>query len=154
MEELSNKERRGIDISIKALSKKYPFVKGWSLTKDWNKYNTMTGIDVYINFFDLSDYSGLKMNPYWKKALLDPNSKEYGAEKTYALGGYFEYPQEDSTMFELRRKLESTLEDLYVHLPDDMKTTYDFKSILAKDEDPFQKTPRRLTVDNFISTTK
>jgi hypothetical protein len=149
MEELSNKERRGIDISVKALTKKYPFVKGWSLTKDWNKYNTMTGIDIYVNFFDLSDYSGLRMNDYWKKELMTP--KEH---TTYALGGYLEYPREDSTMFELRRKLESTLEDLYVHLPDDMKTTYDFKSILAKDEDQPQKTPRRLTVDNFISTIK
>jgi hypothetical protein len=153
MEELSNKERRGIDISIKALSKKYPFVKGWDLTKDWNRYNTMIGIDVYVNFFDLSDYSGLRMSPYWKKALLDPQPDERDL-KTYALGGYFEYPREDQTMFELRRKLESTLEDLYVHLPDDMKTTYDFKSILAKDGDPPNKTPRRLTVDNFISTTQ
>jgi len=153
MEQLSNKEHRGIDISVKALSKKYPFVKGWVLTKGWNKYNTMLGIDVYVNFFELSDYSGLRMSPYWKKVLLNPESDERDF-KTYALGGYFEYPKDDSTMFDLRRKLEKTLEELYTHIPQDMKTTYDFKSILTKDGDPPQKTPRRLTVDNFISVTQ
>ena len=39
-EDLTKKQLRGVDLAIKALSKKFPFVEGWEFSDDYQKYNS------------------------------------------------------------------------------------------------------------------
>lgn len=67
-ENLSKKEIKGVELVIKALKKKYPFITGFNITPDYeNKYRFTVFIDLKINFEELSKYSGYELSDYYFK---------------------------------------------------------------------------------------
>ena len=67
-ENLSKREIKGVEIVIKALKKKYPFITGFNITPDYeNKYKFTVFIDLKVNFEELSKYSGFELSDYYFK---------------------------------------------------------------------------------------
>lgn len=55
--EPTDKEKKGIDMILKTLHKKYPFIIGWEFTdNDPNKYSTMVGIDIIADVDKVSEF--------------------------------------------------------------------------------------------------
>jgi len=55
--EPTDKEKKGIDMILKTLHKKYPFIIGWEFTdNNPNKYSTMVGIDIIVDVDKLSEF--------------------------------------------------------------------------------------------------
>ena len=101
----NNLINKGFDITTKAVSKRYPFIKGWKFTDNYQEYDVITLIDLYIDFNILSEYLNIPLDPYWKIRLKDPNN-DYNT--TYAIGGFFPEisPTQDDDMHKLRNEIE------------------------------------------------
>ena len=137
---------RGFDITTKAVSKKYPFIKGWKYTENYKEYETITLIDLYIDFNVLSDYLNIPLQPYWKIRLKDPEN-EYNS--TYAIGGFLEElsPTQDDDMHKFRDKISNHYKTAYSFIPDELKRTYIFKS---EYNNPDREYPAEPSVHNFV----
>jgi len=56
-DEPTDKEKKGIDMILKSLHRKHPFIIGWEFTdNNPNKYSTMVGIDIIVDVNKLSEY--------------------------------------------------------------------------------------------------
>lgn len=83
-EGLTDKERKGFDIVVKFLNKRYPFVVGWDEYKDWKTFTTNLYINLivdltkYKEYFKVDTWGGVRIDyPY--VSLTDPlyGSKDY-----------------------------------------------------------------------------
>ena len=63
--DLTEKQRRGIDLVVKSASKKYPFILGWELFPDWQKYDAHLYLDLYVDWNLISQYYNEPINPYY-----------------------------------------------------------------------------------------
>jgi hypothetical protein len=137
---------KGFDITTKATAKKYPFIKGWKYGDDYQKYTSITVIDLYIDFYMLSDYLNIPLQPYWKIRLKDPEN-DYNS--SYAIGGFLEElsPTQDDDMHKFRTKISDHYKNTYSYIPDELKRTYTLKS---EHNNPDRIYPAQPSVHNFI----
>ena len=63
---------KGIDIVVKSISKKYPFIKGWNLNDEWETWETLIAIDFLVDFNEFRKYVG------------DDKSKRYSYKIIYS----------------------------------------------------------------------
>jgi len=63
--DLTEKQRRGIDLVVKSAAKKYPFILGWELFPDWQKYDAHLYIDLYVDWNLISQYYNEPIRPYY-----------------------------------------------------------------------------------------
>ena len=126
---------KGFDITTKAVSKKYPFIKGWKYGDDYKKYGGITVIDLYI-----------PLQPYWKIKLKDPNN-DYNS--TYSIGGFLEelYANQDKEMHIFRNKIADHYKNAYSYIPDELKRFYTYESEYGN---PDRLYPAQPSVHNFI----
>jgi len=65
---LTDKQRKGFDIIIKIINKKYPFVVGWDEHDDWDKYHYILYIDLVV---DLTKYMEYFNSELWGGTILN-----------------------------------------------------------------------------------
>lgn len=53
---------KGLDMSIKAAAKKYPFIVGWQLDSNYKKYKYILYIDLFINIKKLAEQTNLYLD--------------------------------------------------------------------------------------------
>lgn len=119
MKSLTEKERKGVDISIRVTSKKFPFIKGWKFPEDYIKYDTNIYVDLNIDWESFSKFANLE----WKSHFLENPEKR---EPTNGLGVYF-LPSIDSPGFEekseqcrlIKLGIINNLNMIYNSLPSD-----------------------------------
>ena len=113
MEGLTDKQIRGIDLAVKALRKKYPFITGWGEYDKWEDYNVNLFVDIQIDPQLLADYvkgevsNDLPNNIYFLQDLL-----EWGTFNWDEIG-------------ELQTKIENDLQLSYEYLPDEYRVEYE-----------------------------
>jgi len=113
MEGLTDKQIRGIDLSIRALKKKYPFITGWGEYEKWKDYNVTLFVDIQIDPQLLADYVKGKVSNDL------PN-------KIYFLQDLLEWETYDwDELKELQEKIEEDLEMAYEYLPNEYKVDYE-----------------------------
>lgn len=131
---LTEKENRGIDMLIGALKKKYPFVKSWSIreqdiSKNNNgrvfKYQIMFYINLFIDYDELSEYSGYELT---ENHLLLRSKPKYSS---ITLGSQFKpktniNPSDsEEEKFEyfygLKTSINKFLDDMYKMIPEQYK---------------------------------
>jgi hypothetical protein len=120
-EEVENLQNiyKGIDVTIKLLSKKFPFIVNWVLTEPLDKYNYSLYIDLIVDIDKVKDYYGLDMSDIYKKyaELMFDEKSGSNAYPFSALNyeGVFEDPYLES------KKITETLNDIYEDIPDSLK---------------------------------
>ena len=106
----------GIDIAIKAVSKKYNFIVGWKLTDDAEKYNFIVYINLLINLDKTSEYFN------------KPITRKMGG-RTSGLNSFFstldplkdkeEWDKEWEFFYFFKKQIERDLYSVYESLPDE-----------------------------------
>jgi hypothetical protein len=122
-------KRKGIDMVVKGLRKKFPFIKGYEDDDSVDKYESSHYIDLIIDLNKLSDYMDVPVNPFWKVHASDP---QY--QKVYAIWSYLNFPPpynntnsdniQSHPGYILSEELKQTLNDIYSYLPDEYKLQY------------------------------
>jgi hypothetical protein len=126
MEQLTKKQLRALDLMVKGLTRKYPFIIGWKPSEDFLNYDTMINLNFIVDYKKLADFFDAKPNPYWLNVI-----KEEGFYQTYSLGGpfnYDEYPHIKDLSYETSDNIERLLTTINKELPEDMTITYPYEN--------------------------
>ena len=119
--EFGDNQLKGINLVIKGVAKRYNFITGWELAKDWDKYPSMLLINLIVDLEKVGKYYDVKMLDYW---LQEWKSDDF-AESHYILN-----LAEDRKLdgLEEKNKLEKKINQAYEMIPDDLSTFYEFES--------------------------
>lgn len=119
----TDKQMRGVSMSINAAKKKYPFITGWSLTDDYEKYDVTLYINLHVNVKKLADYFGeTTYKEYYDTinrfgAILAPF--DWG---TYGTEDWEKFGQKS---YQFGQEISNYINNAYEHLPEDFKIHYD-----------------------------
>ena len=118
MEGLDKLQIKGIDLAVKTLSKKYPFITGWGEYDKWEDFNVRLFINIKISPKLLAEY----VNGEPEKVL--PSSGE-----SIYLQDFLEYRTFDwEQVKDLNNNIQEDLEKAYEFLPDMYKLKYELFS--------------------------
>jgi hypothetical protein len=142
--ELHENIRKGVDLSVKALKKVYPFILGWELSDTWYKYNTTLYIELLMDVEKLSEIFTWELSQYVTAKL--ERGEEVKSPATLAPFEWGEYGSEEfemksETSHKLGRDIRKALNQAYDFLPDGYKKTW---------ETSFGKSQTELAVDYYI----
>jgi len=109
----------GINIAVKSISKKYPFIVGWELDSDTERYSHVIYIDIIVDKKKLSDYFE---KPILRKHL-DKVANFVSLFKNYDWTKddetKKEWEQEWEYYYNSKREMEKSLDTIYSLIPDE-----------------------------------
>jgi hypothetical protein len=145
MEQLNKKQLRALDLMIKSLSKRYPFIVGWEPSEDFLRYDTMLNIDFKVDIDKLAKFFNAETDESWKRIIQD----EGGSYPAYTLGGLFnydKYPHIKDLSYDTSENIERILTDINEELPEDIRMTYPFENFRGETVN----VPRRIRRDHYV----
>jgi hypothetical protein len=121
---LTEPQIKGIDLSVKALKKVFPFVTGWKLDDTWEKYETKIYLDLFIDYQELSKIVDLEIRPYFIDRI--EGGEGYTSSAILAMFEWGNYGSEEwekisGLSFEFNQKISKTLNQAYGFMPDEIK---------------------------------
>ena len=144
MEQLTKKQLRALDMMIKSLSKRYPFIIGWKPSEDFLLYDTMLNIDFKVDYDKLAKFFNADKEDSWKRII-----ENEGPYPMYSLGGPFDYdkyPHIKDLSYDTSENIERILTTINEELPDDMKITYPYENFRGETVN----VPRNIRRDHYI----
>ena len=144
---LDDKQIKGVDMVIKAISKKYKFIKGWELYPKHEDYKSALFIHIFMDYQEFANTYNYYIQPInWRRSASTPasylgrNKEDY--DKPYGL--------KDKTVYEevkeIKEDIENTIKELYIKLPNEFISTF------STYEFPDKFHPRIIIVSEFIDT--
>jgi hypothetical protein len=144
---LDDKQIKGVDMVIKAICKKYKFIKGWELYPKHEDYNSVIFIHIFMDYQEFANTYNYYIQPInWRRSASTPapylgrNKEDY--DKPYSL--------KDKTVYEevkeIKEDIENTIQELYIKLPNEFISTF------STDEYPDKSHPRTIMITEFIDT--
>jgi hypothetical protein len=147
---LNDKQMRGIDMVIKAIMKKYKFLKGWELYPDHGKYDSVIFMNVIMDYQEFADtykyYTEPSKYTFIKRTSSNPATYMGRDKKDYDSM----YHEKDKSLYDevklIKEDIESSAKELYYNLPEEFHSTFSTESF------PEQKHPRSIMITEFIDT--
>jgi len=113
-------QMKGINLVVKALSKKFPFVTGWELSDRWDIYFNIIFINLIVDLEKVGEYYNVDISNYW----FDRWKSDEITDTSYILS-----MANNNLLDNLAEtnKIKGKLEELYSILPDDFSLFYRFE---------------------------
>ena len=121
--ELTPNERRGVDLIVKSLKKKYNFITGWNLEDDYKEYHNTLFINLPIDIEKVSDYYGFRIRPTIKKLIKDKESEWYGRHLSNPTV-YLDLPEGNDDGYQSKKHMNEMANTLYKQLPQQLQRRY------------------------------
>lgn len=120
---LNPKQIKGLDLVVKALSKKYPYIAGWEKSEFFDKYETQMFINLIVDMNKLSKYFDRPIKSYWVEDL------EVG-RTDYNAGAYYlnDSDELDDIVVKQRKEIETRINDSYKLLPKEFQVWVNWTS--------------------------
>ena len=136
---------KGLAMSVKAVSKKFYFIKDWNFADDYERYSSIIYINLYVDMDLVSKYTGYEMKPVFKK-MLAHTPKELSGSLLMTFGesdDSEELKKKSLLSVNIKEEIETSMNVVYEHhLPEELKIYYD----LMGNKDTLIK----IGIDNFI----
>lgn len=129
---LTDNQRKGFDIIIKFLNKKYPFIVGWDEYEGWENYQVNLYLSLVIDLKKFEEYFNTRISKHI--------STEPQPFLGYALGRLSEYEK----VSKVSDDIKSLMGRYYKYLPQDFVVRYEGQWLR---DDYF--TPRTLQVGDY-----
>lgn len=115
---------KGISLTVKGMSKKYKFVKNWEFTDDFESYNSILYLNIYIDVDILSEFVGIEVDDYYRDRILKhPEYAEYNR-----LFGPLKYNFKDKEIVEkssqMKEDMITYMNDTYSMFPENLRIQY------------------------------
>lgn len=140
---------KGIDLTIKAISKKYPFIKGWRFIDNYQQWKAHLYIDIIVNWDEVAEFYGKEVKPYWQVAFKNGDKVDSSLIDSYMFDnpshteeGYQEYF--DKSFMETK-KIGTLINSIYSSLPKEFQVEMKFNSIFGPDIRPVELYIERFT---------
>ena len=121
--ELTPNQRRGIDLIVKSLKKKYNFIQGWNVDDDDLKYDNTLFIGLTIDSEKTSDYYGFRIRPTIKRFLDERDDYWYGRSISNPTV-YLDLPDNNDDGYQSKVNMNELANTLYKQLPQKLQRTY------------------------------
>ena len=121
--ELTPNQRRGIDLIVKSLKKKYNFIQGWNVDDDDLKYDNTLFIGLTIDSEKTSDYYGFRIRPTIKRFLDERDDYWYGRSISNPTV-YLDLPEVNDDGYQSKVRMNEMANTLYKQLPEKLQRTY------------------------------
>lgn len=131
---LTKEQIKGVTICVKALQKRYNFILGWEPSEDYERYENTLFIDIHVDYEMVSDYFGVNIRPRVRESLKEKNPYYYKM-KIYSLLSLMDMPIDSHLSFDIKKKMTELLNDIYKHVPDNLKKTYIYNSTYGGDKE-------------------
>lgn len=127
----TEKQIRGIDLIVKSVKKKYPFIRGWEFNKDFEKYIAHLYINLIVDFDEVAKfykddihhvYKDRKMPLISSLLLTFLASNDVLGFDNPKRQEFFEYNYNET------KKLTNLVSQLYKTLPEEFLIYYDYES--------------------------
>ena len=130
MDKLTKDQTKGIDLIVKAVMKKHPFIKGGEVSDDYKKFEAILFIDLNIDWFQLAEENGHKLYDLWVR---DYEMNGPSVLSTSTLSGFIHRDETDyatpddifQLYYDLISQINKELNQMYDFLPDNMKVEYE-----------------------------
>jgi hypothetical protein len=147
---LTEKQRRGIDLVVKSAAKKYPFILGWELFPDWQKYDAHLYIDLYVDWNLISQYYNEPIRPFYAERpemVLPKTSSLFSyLGSDYSWGNKSGQDEHFEKGYNHGRQLKNLFKTLYQALPEEYQLFYTYDVSLVS----IPKTLCTLEVNDYI----
>ena len=149
---LNDKQMRGVDMVIKAIMKKYKFLKGWELYVDHEQYDAVLFINVIMDYQEFADtykyYTEPSRYKFIKRTSSNPATYMGRDKKDYDSM----YHEKDKSVYEeirlIKEDIEVTTKELYRNLPEEFQSTFSTSSY------PDIQNTRSIMITEFIDNTE
>ena len=121
--ELTPNQRRGIDLIVKSLKKKYNFITGWNVDDDDMKYDNTLFIGLTIDSEKTSDYYGFRIRPTIKRFLDERDDYWYGRSISNPTV-YLDLPDNNDDGYQSKVRMNEMANTLYKQLPEKLQRRY------------------------------
>lgn len=121
--ELTPNQRRGIDLIVKSLKKKYNFIQGWNVDDDDLRYDNTLFIGLTIDSEKTSDYYGFRIRPTIKRFLDERDDYWYGRSISNPTV-YLDLPDNNDDGYQSKVNMNELANTLYKQLPQKLQRTY------------------------------
>lgn len=121
--ELTPNQRRGIDLIVKSLKKKYNFITGWNVDDDDLRYDNTLFIGLTIDSEKTSDYYGFRIRPTIKRFLDERDDYWYGRSISNPTV-YLDLPEGNDDGYQSKKHMNEMANTLYKQLPQKLQRTY------------------------------
>ncbi len=121
--ELTPNQRRGIDLIVKSLKKKYNFIQGWNVDDDDLKYDNTLFIGLTIDSEKTSDYYGFRIRPTIKRFLDERDDYWYGRSISNPTV-YLDLPEVNDDGYQSKVRMNEMANTLYKQLPEKLQRRY------------------------------
>jgi hypothetical protein len=121
--ELTPNQRRGIDLLVKSLKKKYNFITGWNVEDDDMKYDNTLFIGLTIDSEKTSDYYGFRIRPTIKRFLDEKDDYWYGRSISNPTV-YLDLPDNNDDGYQSKVRMNELVNTLYQQLPEKLQRRY------------------------------
>ncbi len=117
MKKLTKEQERGVDLVIKAITKSFDFIKGGQVSENYEIYDGLLFIDLFIDFFELSELNNTEINPFWVEQY-----EKYGKGMlTSSALTSFSDSEDFSKYYSLKDDIKNKLNTFYDFLPENMR---------------------------------
>jgi hypothetical protein len=142
---LNDKQLKGIDMVIRAIMKKYKFIKGWELYPDHEQYDSVIFLNVIMDYQEFADTYNYYIQPInWRRSASSPATYLGRDKEDYNK----DYIDKDKSLYQeiksIKDDIENTIRELYTNLPQEFISTFF--------SDSNTKHPRYIMVSYFTDT--
>jgi len=117
--DLTPKQKRGLELVLKTLMKKYNFINGWELIRDWGKWATTFYFNLDVNIYKLSEFYNKPIDEY-NKIKID-NGEVIETTSLFSIVRTTNPGEQDrDDAYNEKKNMQNFLNQLYENLPDDM----------------------------------
>jgi hypothetical protein len=140
---LTPNQVKGINMVIKGIGKKYPYVVGWEKSEVFDKYQSQMFINLIVDMTKFAKYYNSPIKSYWVDDLIEGRYDSIGG--AFYLVNYDEI-RDDA--YETKRKLENRIKDIYVLLPKEFQVFVKWSggSFLLRDDEEYYKSVSSLDI--------
>lgn len=136
------KQIKLVDLTVKGVSRKFKFIKGWSFTPDYRDYKAHLYVTIFVDWNKVAEFLGAEPKKIWKDEINNSETIKSTLITTFFERNGEEIPFEEG--YKITMEILNYIKELYADLPDDNKIFYETEHIGT-----YYSTPVRLTVSEF-----
>lgn len=128
-ENFTEKQIRGIDLAIKATTKKYPFILGWEFIDNFEKWKSKIYINIFVNWEEVRKFYNQEWSEHWSGDLNKGTEIKSSLIKSYvfknpSFSDREEYEKWLDDSYDKTKQIEGLINLIYVSLPEEFQITY------------------------------
>jgi hypothetical protein len=131
----TKQQQRGLDITFNHIMKKHPYIKGWRLIDNYEKYSAILYVDVLIDLKEMSKFFDVDIRSYYLRMYNESEYHEVSSGSPYLffkvkgsdndrLPDNFSQDNFFTVIRDYEKKLKNSINLAYQSLPEAFKIYY------------------------------